>query len=227
MCSSNSNTIDTNQTLEEIQMLTRSLKSAIAATALVVAVPICALAAPVSDVQDYSNNTASEYFVINDANKYNSPYYRDQDQDWGWKHGSIAGATFSSIKLEISAFDVDFSSGELDRIQVFDVLGWLTLGNLAGGNDIWAFTNFDLTGYSWAASQVNSGLQVRMDIDTRNDGWLVTLGKSVLSVDGGNQACVPTPGVPCTNSVPEPGSLALLGVAIGGLALSKRRKSRS
>ncbi|MFN6970962.1 MAG: PEP-CTERM sorting domain-containing protein [Rheinheimera sp.] len=184
-------------------------------------------AAPVTDVKEYANNTATEFFVINDAAKYNAPYYRWASEDWGWTHNAIAG-TFSSIKLDISAFDVDYftqTSGEIDLIWVFDGSDWLSLGNLAGASDIWAFTSFDLSSYSWAQAQVNAGLKLRMDIDALNQGWAVTLGKSTLSVDGGNKDCVPTPGVPCNPvTVSEPAALGLFGLALLGLGL-RRRKS--
>lgn len=186
-----------------------------------------ATAAPITDVKEYANNTASEYFVINDAAKYDAPYYRWASDDWGWTHSAIAG-THTSIKLDISAFDVDYftpTEGEIDLIWIFDGSDWLSLGSLAGATDIWAFTSFDLSSYSWAQAQVNAGLQVKLDIDALEQGWAVTLGKSSLIVDGGNQQCVPTPGIPCTPvSVSEPASLGLFGLALLGLGL-RRRKS--
>jgi len=189
---------------------------------------VSANAVPTTDVQDYSNNTATEYFVDNDGNKYNAPYYRDQYEDWGWTHGGIAGSGFSSITLDISAFDVDYTSwspnyvGERDMIWVFDGASWLSLGDLNGSDNTWDFTTFDLTGYSWAEAQVNAGLQIKMDIDTLQEGWLVTLGKAVLSVDGGNQGCVPTPGIPCVTT-PEPTILALLGLGLAGVGVARRK----
>lgn len=182
-------------------------------------------AAPITDVQDYSNNTATEYFVDIDANKYFFPYYRGQNADWGWIHNAIAG-TFSSIKLQVSAFDVDYngvgSFSEWDLIEVFDGVNWVSLGLLSGATDVWAFTDFDLTGYSWAQAQVNAGLKVRMNIDLQNEGWIVTLGKATLSLDGGNQQCVPTPGIPCTPTVSAPGVAGLFG--LGALAMFLRRR---
>lgn len=178
-------------------------------------------AAPITDVQDFSNNTVTEFFVNNDSNKYSSPYYRGMSADWGWVHNAIAG-NFTSIKLQVSAFDVDYAQGEWDLIEIFDGLNWVAMGNLSGANNTWAFTDFDLTGFAWAQTQVNSGLKVRMNIDTQSEGWIVTLGKATLSVDGGNQNCVPTPGVPCTPSVSAPGVAGLFG--LGALALLLRRR---
>ena len=205
----------------------KQLMSSTILGALALVVSTISSAVPITDVQEYINNTPTEFFVIDDASKYDSPYYRESDQDWGWVHTGIVGSGFTSIILDISAFDVDFGlvDGELDMIDIYDGSSWVSFGNLNGSDDSWDFTSFDLSGYAWAEAQVNAGLQVRMDIDTLVEGWLVTLGRAALSVDGGDQVCVPTPGVPCVSvDVPEPTSIVLLSLGLVGLGLSRRRQ---
>lgn len=156
------------------------------------------------------------YFVPTDSQKYDSPYYRWNGQDWSWTHNAIAG-TLSNVGLSISAFDVDASSGEVDKIYAMDSGSWVYLGNLQGGNDIWAFSNFNL-GASFY-DDIAAGLQVKLEIDAGNDGWAVTLAKSSLTVDGGS---LPTP-IP---SVPEPESYAMMLVGLAGAVVAARRRKQ-
>ncbi|WP_394176452.1 PEP-CTERM sorting domain-containing protein [Thalassotalea litorea] len=182
-----------------------------------------ASAGEIVDIKEHANNTETEYFVDFDSNKYMSPYYRNGSQDWEWMHSAIAG-TFSNIFLDISAFDVDFGVGEYDEIYVFNGVSWVSLGYLEGFDDQWVFTRFDLSGYEWANEQVNAGLKVRVDIDASEDDWLVTMGKSILTLGDrivdDVSGCVPTPGVPCT-SVPESPTLAILGLACLGIVIRR------
>lgn len=163
-------------------------------------------AEPALDVQEWSNNTATEYFVESDFSKEVDGYYRYTNEDWGWVHEPIAGS-HSSIILEVSAFDVDYYLdedeypryiGERNMISVYSGTEWVDIGLLDGENNSWMFTAFDLSGYDWAEAQVNAGLQVEIDIDTMEEIWRVTLGKATLTTDDGSGlVCDPEPGIPC------------------------------
>ncbi|MDO9582993.1 MAG: PEP-CTERM sorting domain-containing protein [Desulfomicrobium sp.] len=173
-----------------------------------------AIAAPVVDVVQ----APTGFFVPTDAQKYDSPYYRWNGQDWGWTHTPIA-SSWTTATLNISAFDVDFSQGERDMISLYSIddSAWVNLDFLAGGDNIWSFTTFNLTN-AWA-NEILAGLQVRIGISVPpgGSGWAVTLAKSVLSLDGGTLPD-PDPGV-----VPEPSTALLLGTGFLGLAYLRRR----
>lgn len=189
----------------------RLFKSTLTAAALAVLSTGFASAATVDTVE-----APTGFFVPSDAQKYSAGYWRNGSQDWDWTHNAIAGASSATaISLLISAFDVDFDSGEIDNIYAKDDGNWVLLGALAGANDVWAFTTFNLT--SNLFDDVEDGLQVKIDINAGSGGWLVTLAKSVITVDGG-AAPPPTPTVP----VPAAGWLLLAG--LGGLAALRRKR---
>lgn len=195
------------------------------------------------------------YWVPTTADKLSKPdYYRKNDQDWGWQHGAISG-TFSAASLNISAYDVDVPLGEKDQILAYNsqTKGYESLGFLVGVNDKFSYTTFKL-GSSWF-DEIAHGLKVKIDIDTTEASWLVSLAKSVLSVDGGklppvnpgnygnpgggnhgggnqgggNQGgggSVPTPPPANTGQqVPVPAAVWLFGSGLVGL-MGLRRKSK-
>jgi hypothetical protein len=173
------------------------------------------------DTQDYSKQTATTYFVDTDANKYNAPYYRWYNQDWGWTHTGIASAaTALTATLNISAFDIDWASGEVDKVYAYDNGVKTLLGTLTGDNDQWSYTTFTLGSNFY--DDIVSGLQVYLDIDSTNneDVWAVTVAKSVISIDGGE---LPDPD---PSTTPEPCTLLLMGIGLGGGVLLRRKMTK-
>jgi len=164
--------------------------------------------------------TPTNYFVPTDAQKYDSPYYRWNGENWGWTHNAIAG-TINSATLNISAYDVDFDSwssyytGERDAVYAYDNGVKTFIGYLAGAGDQWSYTTFTLGSNFY--DDINAGLQVWFEIDTTNQGWAVTLSKSALSIDGGG-----LPG-PQPGAVPIPGAVLLFAPGLAGLAVIRKK----
>lgn len=170
-----------------------------------------ALKAAWIDVIDASDAQAGTYFTPDDASKYSSPYYRWAGEDWDWQHTAYAGS-YTTATLSISAFDVDAGSGELDVIAIVNGAP-IVVGSLAGASDVWSYTSFDV---SALAAQIALGLKVEIRIDENNQGWAVTLAKSVLTLDGATPP-PPQPGVPDGGA-----SLILLGLGALGLGAVRR-----
>ena len=157
------------------------------------------------------------FFLPAGAGPFDSPYYRDGSQDWGWQHGAIS-APFSTATLNISAFDVD-SPFEIDSIYAYDNGVRTLIGTLTGESDSYSFSTFNLGANFF--DDIAAGLQVDVDIDSENSGWVLTLVKSAVAVDGGALP-PPTPG-----AVPEPGTWAMFLGGFGLMGGLMRRKQRS
>jgi hypothetical protein len=163
------------------------------------------------------------FFVPSDSQKTDSPYYRSNGEDWDWTHGAIASG-FTSASLNISAFDVDTDGNggtfppEVDNIYAMDSGSWVLLGSLQGFGDVWQFTVFNLGANFF--DDIATGLQVKIEIDTGNDGWSVTLAKSTLTTDGSN------PGNPNPGAVPEPATWAMMIGGMGIVGMQMRRRNR-
>ncbi|MDO9308078.1 MAG: PEP-CTERM sorting domain-containing protein [Deltaproteobacteria bacterium] len=183
------------------------------ALAFVFAFSSLALAATVTDIKEYNTG----FFVENDAHKYDShTYWRWYNQDWGWQHSAIAG-TITTATLNISAFDVDLTSGEIDNIYAYDGSNRVLLGSLDGSDNIWSYTAFTLGANFY--DDILAGLKIEVDIDSTHnyESWALTLAKSVLSIDGG---VIPDPD---PDPVPEPSTMILLGAGLAGLFFARRK----
>ena len=121
--------------------------------------------------------------------------------------------------LSISAFDVDYSSGERDLIRGYDAAShsWVNIGYLIGMNDAWAYTDLSIPAALW--DDIATGLKVQVIVDSTHDGWAVTLARSSFCTDA---ACSLPPPVP--GNVPEPATMALAGAGLVGLATTRRRR---
>ena len=177
---------------------------------------VCSSASAITDTREFlTPGTGTTFFVPAPGQELTSPYYRGANGDWGWTHAAIGGP-ITTADLSVSAYDVDFSSGELDGIYAKDD-GVLTfLGFLSGTNNAFSFTTFTLGANFY--NDIAAGLEVFINIDQGSDGWLTSVSKSVLRVDGGS---LPNP----NPTVPDGGAtVALLGGAALALATLKRSR---
>ena len=88
----------------------------------------------------------------------------------------------SSAVLTVHANDVDEEQGEIDNVYFIETDGTEhLLGYLSGQNGIWTTTSFTLN-KDWVKVGTSS---IRVEPDVNNDGWLVTVDRAQLIIDGG------------------------------------------
>lgn len=101
------------------------------------------------------------------------------DADFGWTHTfDTTGKAIFSAELRISAWDVDYSSGERDRVDADGT----TLGYLRGSPSSWSITTFNIEPTDAAAMLADGEIDIDLDIDEFNGGWLVEIDYSRLSI---------------------------------------------
>ena len=171
---------------------------------------------PVSQTLDYTDNgdpwNMDYYFWLPTEIIDHPPYFRMSNEDWGWTHDMTAlapaGATgIDAATVSILAWDVDIADNERDIIFA----NGTNLGNLTGDLNAFVTTTFTLPQNVLDALWNDGGVEFFIDIDHNNTGNRVTLVSSTLAVD-----------YITGSAVPEPGTIALLGV--GSLVLLRRRR---
>ncbi|NOH96911.1 LruC domain-containing protein [Vibrio sp. 99-70-13A1] len=131
--------------------------------------------------QKINSSSTSPHYVA--PSGYGFDIYSNANQDYSWQHNIEVpeGSQITEATLTIYAYDVDSEAhhgenGEYDGVAVDGTA--LTPGFLQGTNGNWSTTIFDLPTSTLSDNFVN----VDLDIDINNDGWLTTLEYSLISV---------------------------------------------
>lgn len=108
--------------------------------------------------------------------------------------------------MAIEAWDVDSEEGENDILYANGV----RLGTLVGPGPLWSTTSFSLPAGVLDELWRDGEVRIFMDIDSRLEGFRVTLDHASLAVNY------------LTNAVPEPATIGLLG--LGALVMIRRKR---
>lgn len=144
-----------------------------------------------------------------------------------FKDGNFTGDNFSPWGLTLIEKDVHPASG-IGTGGVGNLLysanGAATAGSWTAAASQWgAYGNLYVAFHFGNGGGTPDSFIVQLDQSSTSGSW--TLGAKTGGLNGLSNIYLLGSGTPTTTTIPEPGSLALVGLSLLGLALSRRRKA--